>query len=402
MENMVYAHYFPLTSQGNIYSMTKLAVLNSFKLLIASLKREIICFEYVENATLLTPSSKEVLFTYIPNGAEIIAVDAFNKSNKGNDIVIGITIIKTDVPKESYFNIYTGEDNADFNIDNISQNCLMIDLNYTPYQLYHTIIPLFEEESNKSEIVWLLSGSDSKIHLYRDTDGNHSYKETDITKSFVELANVPSIVLWMDVMYYGSKKRRITVFGCESGYVQVSTVDTKNNCVLNTWNIQFVNMIACVKLFTLNSNSINIQNIETEMPQINLVVTNTILPSVVFMDLLKNGLSKKKLLLKSNFYNTQSTCCIADIDYDGENEILIGTYGQEILAYKYKKENDWSLSEHRSFGNPIYSIQFLDITSDGMRELIVLTLKGVHIIQNKPEDIEKKLLSRLKRISLNA
>lgn len=64
---MVYAHYFPLTSQGNIYSMTKLAVLNSFKLLIASLKREIICFEYVENATLLTPSSKEVLFTYIPS-----------------------------------------------------------------------------------------------------------------------------------------------------------------------------------------------------------------------------------------------------------------------------------------------------------------------------------------------
>lgn len=63
----------------------------------------------------------------------------------------------------------------------------------------------------------------------------------------------------------------------------MSTVDTKNNCVLNTWNIQFVNMIACVKLFTLNSNSINIENIETEMPQINLVVTNTILPSVVFM-----------------------------------------------------------------------------------------------------------------------
>lgn len=60
--------------------------------------------------------------------------------------------MKTDVPKESYFYIYTGEDNADFNIDNISQNCLMIDLNYTPYQLYHTIIPLFEEENNKSEV----------------------------------------------------------------------------------------------------------------------------------------------------------------------------------------------------------------------------------------------------------
>lgn len=59
---------------------------------------------------------------------------------------------------------------------------------------------------------------------------------------------------------------------------------------------------------------------------------------MVLRDLLKNGLSKKKLLLKSNFYNTQSTCCIADIDYDGENEILIGTYGQVCT--------EWNLSRY--------------------------------------------------------
>uniref|UniRef100_A0A1Y1MIN7 Cleavage/polyadenylation specificity factor A subunit N-terminal domain-containing protein n=1 Tax=Photinus pyralis TaxID=7054 RepID=A0A1Y1MIN7_PHOPY len=96
MEKMHNAHYFSLSSQGNIYTVTILRLANNTnKLLVASLRREIIYFEYLQGPTgILIPSTKEVSFTYLPKGAEIISMDAFNKSETANDFVIGITIIK--------------------------------------------------------------------------------------------------------------------------------------------------------------------------------------------------------------------------------------------------------------------------------------------------------------------
>lgn len=35
----------------------------------------------------------------------------------------------------------------------------------------------------------------------------------------------------------------------------------------------------------------------------------------------------------------------------------------------------------RSFANPIHSILYLDVTGDGVREFVILTLRGVHILQ---------------------
>lgn len=62
------AHYFQISSQGNVYTLTNLQLANGTnKILAASLKREVYCFEYPENfSDLLIPQTKEVLFTYIP------------------------------------------------------------------------------------------------------------------------------------------------------------------------------------------------------------------------------------------------------------------------------------------------------------------------------------------------
>lgn len=90
------AHYFQLSSQGNVYTLTSIQLANGTnKILAASLKREVFCFEYPDTISdILMPTTKEVLFTYIPGVAEIISMDAFNKSVTENDIVIGITITK--------------------------------------------------------------------------------------------------------------------------------------------------------------------------------------------------------------------------------------------------------------------------------------------------------------------
>lgn len=62
-------HFFYTPSQGNIYTMTDIQLANGqTKLLVASLKREIFCFEYQECLTgSLAPTTREISFTYIPS-----------------------------------------------------------------------------------------------------------------------------------------------------------------------------------------------------------------------------------------------------------------------------------------------------------------------------------------------
>lgn len=69
MDKLENAHYFSLPSQGNIYTFAPLRLVNgSNKLLVAALKREVFCFEYLENSNgVLLPTTKEVSFTYIPS-----------------------------------------------------------------------------------------------------------------------------------------------------------------------------------------------------------------------------------------------------------------------------------------------------------------------------------------------
>lgn len=69
MDKLESAHYFSLPSQGNIYTFTPLRLVNgSNKLLVAALKREVFCFEYLENTNgVLLPTTREVSFTYIPS-----------------------------------------------------------------------------------------------------------------------------------------------------------------------------------------------------------------------------------------------------------------------------------------------------------------------------------------------
>jgi hypothetical protein len=52
---------------------------------------------------------------------------------------------------ETYLNIYSEwEPSSEINLDSVAQNCLMIELDFIPYQLYHTeMYTKAEGESNK-------------------------------------------------------------------------------------------------------------------------------------------------------------------------------------------------------------------------------------------------------------
>ncbi|XP_031773398.1 KICSTOR complex protein kaptin [Apis florea] len=394
MNNLTDAHWFPLTSQGNIYSMTKLCSANgSNKVLVASLKRKIYSCEYHLMPNLhLRPLVKELLFTYIPSGAEIISIDAYNKIDSGDGFVIGITILKasTDTSVERYLNIYTegaidGEGDEGSSIEAIAQNCLMVELSYTPYHLYHTILP---QQNASNEVVWLLSGSDYKIHMIREDKLNHSYSESSIEKYFPELYDIQGIAIWINIYYYDSYNWRLTVIGCECGLVNVAIINIPELKICQSWKLRYDKPICSVSIFPLQNNIgkpsfVNSKNskmfLNDQENKLNVLIVNTN-NAIVFMDILSNGMNEDIILNGSETTDCILCSCVADINMDGQNEILLGTYGQEVLIF-YFINNTWELIIRKLFDAPVHSICYMDITNDGMKELIVLTQRGVHILQ---------------------
>lgn len=51
-------------------------------------------------------------------------------------------------------------------------------------------------------MVFVLTGSDNQIHVYRENVSNHIYKEVDRKEFFPEFVGPPSIVIWIDIYYY--------------------------------------------------------------------------------------------------------------------------------------------------------------------------------------------------------
>ncbi|KAJ8942623.1 hypothetical protein NQ318_013336 [Aromia moschata] len=424
MEQFKDAHYFYIPSQGNIYTMTDLKLANgTTKLLVASLKREIFCFEYQESSTgLLVPTTKEVSFTYIPNGAEIISLDAFNKSATKNEFVIGITIIKNSNDSdtlETYLNIYSEwEENEDFNIENIAQNCLNVELNFIPYKLLHTYLVTWQGDSIRSkEVVFILSGSDLQVHVYREHSSDHVYKEIENKDYFPEFIKTPSPVVWIDVYYNSDYTERLTSFACECGYMKLLRIDTRTNKIIYNFSTRFGNYISRVHIFPepdvpsnflletrgltkCLGNADEASDTKNTNKKLNLIVINTILPAVIFHDVIEYGLTNYATLPRHDTTSILSCCELADIDFDGEKEVLIGTSAEEIMLLKRDKERGWCLEELKKMAAPILGIKYIDISGDGVKELVVLSMKGVHVLQHDFTCLQEVLDSKIQSLTL--
>ncbi|CAG9860239.1 unnamed protein product [Phyllotreta striolata] len=422
MQHFKDVHFFHTPSQGNIYTIVELPMTSgSTKLLVASLKREIYCFEFQESPSgSLIPSCKEVSFTYIPNGAEIISMDAFNKNNNSNEFIIGITIIKNSNDSEgrleNYLNIYSGEDTEEFNIESVAQSCLNVELNFIPYKLLHTYLVTWNDELLNKEVVFVLSGSDNQVHVYKENMADHIYKELDNLEYFPEFTKTPSPVIWIDIYYSPDYSERVTSFACECGYVKLLKVDVRSNKVIYNFSTRFGNYISRVyispendvpedKLFKKNLTFTDIMRQRrtersTSSKRLNLIVINTILPSVIFHDILKYGLSKYSTLPRINTTNISTTCEVADIDFDGEKEILIGTSSEEIMVYKRDSEKVWWLEEVKKMTSPILGIKCVDVTGDGVKDLVILSMKGVQVLQYEQGYLQRILNSKIENITV--
>lgn len=52
------------------------------------------------------------------------------------------------------------------------------------------------------------------------------------------------------------------------------------------------------------------------------------------------------------------------------------------MLYKFRKDKGWCLTDFKKVGVPILGLLNMDVNGDGIRELIVMTMKGVHVFQH--------------------
>ncbi|ELT94536.1 hypothetical protein CAPTEDRAFT_177283 [Capitella teleta] len=427
------AHYCSLDSQTSVYGLAKFTLpCGTMKLLIASVEGKVMSLEYQRT----TPSSRamqlqlKIMFDHVlflSGDATIIAIDSFNKSFHGNGVVIGVTFSKTNSYVICfYLNIYSEwEFGAEFDLNRIVQGCQNLELNFIPSQLTHTELI----HAGNTEVVFLLTGNDQKIHLFREDRMLHTFHEEQTEEFFPEFADIPSNVTWLDVQYLHSNTQRLSALGCQNGLIQITFVNVANRNVLNKWVIQHDAPITSINLFTLFTDiecpSFVSQVLETEEDgfeienqEFNLLVSSATESTVVYRNILERGFSDPLVLPESERYDFVLSSLVADIDFDGQNEVILGTYGQELLAYKFnlkagsKPEESASESHNRScsslhdgefkmiwqrsFCEPLLGLDEVDITGDGVNEVIIVTLKGLHILQHDPVEVQKLCLTRMK------
>ena len=319
--------------------------------------------------------------------------------------------------------------------------------------------------------------------------------EVPILEYFPEFKNITSNILWMDVVYTNNYKQRITARGHQSGEILVFVIEPLTKEILHEFFIVHDGPITRVLLFT-SENKVNVPSClenfvpeesaakdkESNLESYHLLVASAVELSVVYQNILENQFNDQLLLPDSDKFDSVMCACAVDIDFDGKNELLLGTYGQELLTYKfqaiqpqppsapvdnfddidcmnsrrkaysfsvstkkmyksptvdktpssktvYKDDlsmpDNWTVNTyspetgiishrlnmqssspgqvkegyqllwHRSFAAPVMSVDHADVMGDGMDDLIVLTLKGLHILQPDLSKVAEVCLNRL-------
>ncbi|XP_032244758.1 KICSTOR complex protein kaptin isoform X2 [Phoca vitulina] len=255
---------------------------------------------------------------------------------------------------------------------------------------------------NQLETVFLLSGNDPAIHLYKENEGLHQFEEQPVENLFPELTNLTSSVLWLDVHNLPGTSRRLSALGCQSGYVRVAHVDQRSQEVLQTWTILQDGPISRVIVFSLSAPKETMDRPQRE--EYGVLVASMLEPAVVYRDLLSRGLEDQLLLPGSDQFDSVLCGLVTDVDLDGRPEVLVATYGQELLCYKYfgpesglpEAERGFRLLWRRGFSSPLLAMAHVDLTGDGLQELAVVSLKGVHILQHSLVQASELVLTRLR------
>ncbi|KAL3315830.1 hypothetical protein Ciccas_005533 [Cichlidogyrus casuarinus] len=218
-------------------------------------------------------------------------------------------------------------------------------------------------------------------------NGAHSYGELDpVLFSTV----FPELQITFEYLYNGDKVMtgRLTGLGSTDGTVDVFQTDFRSNQVLRLFQDFRNSIITCIR-FSPTFNEKTIKFIVNPAVETSYVCEYS-------MELAENAIKQLPL---SEAYDCVNTSCWADVDCDGEDEILIGTFGGVLFIYK-AVASDYQLVKQIRTDGPIHSVGHSDLIGDGTRCLFFVTTRGVHIYNHSLDSMAKLLKQRLAHLPL--
>ncbi|KAG0197533.1 hypothetical protein BGX28_008995 [Mortierella sp. GBA30] len=111
--------------------------------------------------------------------------------------------------------------------------------------------------------------------------------------------------------------------------------------------------------------SVDNDDTEEEDEGIHLLVTCAIEQVLIYSDINKHGLSRRSDLAECSYHDSILAAHIMDADWDGRNEIMIGTYGRQLMVFKELPST--SPSSPFSARQELYSVPSSGLGSMGSR-----------------------------------
>ncbi|XP_076464427.1 KICSTOR complex protein kaptin-like [Babylonia areolata] len=364
------ADFYSLPSQTTIHSLASLKTeKDTSKFLVSSMNCQFCSVEY-QIAEKITPVMKNVQFSNLPmpGDAEVVAISVFERLPPKQGHVVGITYVIFDkqtnpeqtetLPKSQAFNMYSAivdeeQDEASrveqLKLEVIAENCQSISLPYIPFFLKNTVV---QTKNGVPEPVFLISGSDFKIHLYREDAGQQpTIGEIPAVTLFPEFENLPGIAETIEIAT-PDPQHRVTAIGFEEGQIEVFKVNLQTLDIVKVWKTSMDAPITSLHFFThrkivpvppcfegyVDENGPGGRREEEEDPDfthLHLLMTVHLQPALVYRNVLNNGLSEVLTLPDSDKFDSALCSLALDVDFDGEHEVIVGTYGQELLVYKF-------------------------------------------------------------------
>ncbi|ORZ01117.1 hypothetical protein BCR43DRAFT_522020 [Syncephalastrum racemosum] len=330
---------------------------------------------------------------------EIIAVDAVETESAAPTVLLAIAVAERHDP-EGHSMQYalhffsTAKDQPlpylEQALAGIRDSCHTIPMASAPMHLTHTTV----QYQGHSRLAFLLSSMDGAVHMtLYDPDRQQFITETvsDHFPILSQLSESRTRVLFLSFFDRPNGQRVMCAGGQDGDVILAFYKDGRETRVEKT---RVFSPITSTLLFQPR-----VSNTVREDDQLHLVVTCAIEQAIVYRSIETNGLSKGRSLPQSGYYDSVLCSHVMDVDWDGEREILIGTYGRQVLIYKQVAgTQDYNVLWRRQFAYPIYRMAHLDLNRDGLDELIVSTMYGIHIFQPNMRRARERLLDVLQHV----
>lgn len=273
----------------------------------------------------------------------------------------------------------------------IGESSQIIPLYAPPMQISHVKV----QYEDRLQTAFLLTSMDGIIHLYVQCSETNQFIELPAATFFNTMGKISdhrTRILFMHI-FDRPDGRRVICAGGQNGEIFLSFYN-KDGKETKSHAIRIFSPITSVLIFQPRAS-----NTTRPGDELHLVVTCAIEQAIVYRSIETDGLSTSRTLPLSGNFDSVLCSHVMDVDWDGEKEILIGTYGRQVLIYKQVAGTQvYTVLWRRQFAYPIYRMTHLDLNRDGMDELIVTTMYGVHIFQPNMKKARERLLEVLQYV----